>query len=467
MKIIIAALAFLLVSCASHKKAAINLTEEGLHEAALEQWVLAYQNDPKDLEVQVGLRISQEKVSNERLVRIRDLRQAKDDEQALDELQSLMELQSKHGIQLDFNSSTFQGRETAILWKHQKSQVLNLISQMKPLAAELRYRKYTNVFQSIPDYPTLRSTIDKTGINQCKTLRKGLTGKPFYRSFVTQYCKFFDPSNELKTKTATISSVLFAHPVIQLKIDGADDEMTTKMLKATAEGFEASAWYHPESKNKIQMEMTGRYKWEKSSVNIPQSHNYTVSIPYTAYESVRRTRTVPYSDQEYRCENGNCNNVTVTKYKSEDYYESEAVTRYRDETRVHKYAAKKNKIDFELVLKGTVRIQQLNHPFTFVKKETEHKILHDENLPKIGLFPMTQDVTKPMAKLEYYSILAGGDLRLELDALWIKQFCSSPSVENVIRCRRAPSYPETFVDTWFLNNHGVSAKDAEALVGRF
>ena len=163
MKIILASLLLLLVACSSHKKAAIKLTEEGLHEAALEQWVLAYQKDKDDPEVLAGLRICQEKVSNDRLVRIRDLRNANDDEKALEELQSLMGLQSKHGIQLDFNSSTFQGRETALLWKHQKSQVLNLASQKKPLAAEVRYRKYANVFQSLPEYASLKTAIDQAG----------------------------------------------------------------------------------------------------------------------------------------------------------------------------------------------------------------------------------------------------------------------------------------------------------------
>ncbi len=467
MKIILLSLILTLVSCATHKKAAIKLTEEGLHEAALEQWVLAYQNDSKDPEVQLGLRISQEKVSNERLIRIRDLRLAKDDEQAINELQSLMGLQNKHGIQMDFNSSTFQGKETFILWKHHKSQVINLTSQMKPLAAEQRYRKYANVFQSLPEYPTLKTTIDQTGINQCKTLRKGLKGKPFYRSYVTQYCKFFDPNRETKPFKETISSALFATPKVSVKIEGSDDDMSSKMNKAMSESFEASAWYHPEAKKTTNIEISGRYKSDKTSRDVAQSHSYTVEIPYTAYESVIKTKEVPYESSEYQCFSGKCETVPVTKYRTETYFENEPVTRYRTETRVHKFTAKKNSIDFEIVLNGKLAFEKLKHSFSFVKEESESKILHDENLPQIGLQPQTEDVTKPIARFEYYSLLAGGDLRLDLDALWVKQFCSTPTEENVIKCRRAPSYPETFVDTWFLNNYGVSSKDAESLIGRY
>ncbi len=114
-----------------------------------------------------------------------------------------------------------------------------------------------------------------------------------------------------------------------------------------------------------------------------------------------------------------------------------------------------------------MKLEVLKQPFSFTKEEFENKILHDVDLPKIGLHPKTDDVTTPIARFEYYSLLAGGDLRLELDALWIKQFCTNPVEENVIKCRRAPSYPETFVDTWFLNNYGVSAKETESLIGKF
>lgn len=473
MKISLIVLLTLLVACATHKKAAMKLTEEGLHEAALEQWVLAYQNDPKDLEVQVGLRMCQEKVSNERLVRIRDLRLSKDDEKAVDELQSLMGLQSKHGIQLDFNSSTFQGRETELLWKHHKSQVLNLTSQKKPLAAEVRYRKYANVFQSIPEYPSLKVTIDQTGAAQCKSLRKNLKGKPFYRSFVTQYCKFFEPNREVKASKDSISAVLFAQPMVKINLTGTDEDMSTKMSKALSEGFEASAWYHPEAKKTVSVDMSGRYKWNESSQTIAQAHNYTVEIPYTAYESVMKTRSVPTTSQEWQCHmnistnKNECGYVTVASQKTETYWENEPVTRYRKETRVHNYSATKKKMEFEIVLNGKLVIGQLKHPFSFIKEETDSKILHDVSLPDIGLHPKTEDVTPPLAKFEYYSLLAGGDVRIELDSLWIKQFCSNPQEENVIRCRRAPSYPEAFVDTWFLNNFGVSSKVAEALIGNF
>ena len=84
---------FLLTSCATNKKAAIQLSEQGLHEAALEKWLAAYKDDADDIEVQVGLRICQEKVVNDRLVHIRDLRLAQNDEEAILNLKKLVDSQ--------------------------------------------------------------------------------------------------------------------------------------------------------------------------------------------------------------------------------------------------------------------------------------------------------------------------------------------------------------------------------------
>lgn len=478
MKLVLIGLLLFLAACASNKKAAIKLTEEGLHEAALEQWVLAYKDDPKDLEVQVGLRMCQEKVSNERLIRIRDLRNAKEDEQALVEMQSLIALQTQHGIRLDYNSSTFQGRETQLLSRYNNAQILNLATSGKPLAAELRYRKYENVFQSLAEFKNLKARIISSGILQCKNLRKDIKGKPFFRSFVTQYCKFFVPDQLIKTTKTSIANVLYANPVVETSVEGIDPEMTAAMEKALKDGFEASPWFHPEAKKSLTMKVSGRYKWHRRSEVIPQAHSYDVEIPYTAYESVKKEREVPYESMEYSCDYGagksECKNRPVTRYKTQTYYESEPVTKYRTETRVYKYEATKRTLDLEMALQGKILIEKSTNPFSFSRNETETAILHDINMLEINLKPRTTDVSDPKNVFQNYSTLAAIEARAELERVWIKNFCSLPqdralsSVgENVTKCRRAPNYPFAFVDTWFENSFGVNSASAESIIGKF
>ena len=62
MKFILLLLA--LVACSSFKKEAIELSEKGLHEEAIPKWAAALAKDPKDTEVQLGLRASQDIVLN-------------------------------------------------------------------------------------------------------------------------------------------------------------------------------------------------------------------------------------------------------------------------------------------------------------------------------------------------------------------------------------------------------------------
>ena len=143
---------FLLASCATNKKAAIQLSEQGLHEAALEKWLAAYKDDADDVEVQVGLRICQEKVVNDRLIHIRDLRFAQNHEEAILNLKKLIDSQSTWQLKLDFNTSTFQGKEVEALWSPERSKLIKFANEGKPLAAEMRNRRISHIFKAMPDY---------------------------------------------------------------------------------------------------------------------------------------------------------------------------------------------------------------------------------------------------------------------------------------------------------------------------
>lgn len=468
--IIIISLVFL-ASCASTKKSAIKLTEEGLHEAALIKWVQAYREDPDDVEVQVGLKICQEKVSNDRLVRIRDLRIANEEEQSLIELQKLIQLQSFYEIKLDFNSSTFQGNETQFLWKHQKRQIENLIKQNKSLGAELRNRKYKDIFQSFTDMKEIEENIKNNGKLQCNNLKKDTKDAPFFSSFVAQYCRFFVPEKNFKL-TSPIGNYLYSElrPTVDVK-DGEAQPLITSFDK----GFKSSPWFHPEGKRKMPLSLNGQFSAKKDSKTINQAHDYTVEIPYTDYQSVMKTKyvTVPVVREEckYDVEKGNvCERVSDTETKEETYWEQEPVTRYRSETRIHYYQAQKNSLVSSIQLTGTF----MNSPFSFMANETEEKIIHDSDLPNIGLSPQTDDVSTPQDHYFDYSTRAGHEFRLELSELWIKQFCHLPAkrifkleAENMMKCRRSEVYPEAMVDTWFLNTFGVTSKEAQSVVGKF
>lgn len=108
----------LLCSCATAKKKAIELSEKGKHEEAIEYWAKAMKEDPDDEEISNGFQASLDVVSNDRLTRIRDKRLANNMQASLEELKGLVDLQKKWNIKLDFNSSSFQGKEVRYIWPY-------------------------------------------------------------------------------------------------------------------------------------------------------------------------------------------------------------------------------------------------------------------------------------------------------------------------------------------------------------
>lgn len=88
-------------------------------------------------------------------MKVRDLRLAHEEEEALEQLKRVVDFQREYHTTLDFNSSSFQGKETLALWPYQKSKVHALLEQKRPMAAELRWRAYRDVFTGVSETAAL------------------------------------------------------------------------------------------------------------------------------------------------------------------------------------------------------------------------------------------------------------------------------------------------------------------------
>lgn len=454
----------LLVSCASAKKKAIELSEQGKHEEAIALWAEAIKKDPDDEEIQNGFQASLDYVSNDRLTRTRDKRLANNNQGALEELRGLVELQKKWNIKLDFNSSSFQGKEVQYAWPYYKSTIKTKLDQKLPLAAESDHKIYKDIFNSMKDYQAVQTDITKAGQKKCLVLKQQQGNKPFFTSFVTQFCKYFSAGRDLSS--TTISSVLFGRTELEANIKNINETSIGALQTSLDKNLKETPWHHPEAGKIIVMKLSGEYNWTPKTEKIHQAHNYEEKVPYTDYEEVKRKRSVPYDTV--------VNGVRVTKYRTENYRDKQPVTKYRNVPRVYQYWATKNSLNIAMALKGTIKIDKESYPFFFQKNVREEKILHDINLPKIGLYPQREDVSNPMTKFE----VMGGEMALQfkkdLNAIWEKNFCVLPSArdfasvaENVTRCRKLESYPTEFVDGWFKNHFGVTSVRTAEIIGQY
>lgn len=452
-----------LYSCASDKKKAIELSEKGKHEQAIEFWAKAMKEDPDDEEISNGFQASLDVVSNERLTRIRDKRLANNMQSSLEELKSLVDLQKKWNIKLDFNFSSFQGKEVRYVWPYYKSTILTKITNKLPLGAESDHKDYKDVFNSMKEYEEVQIQINKAGKQKCTSLKKQHENKPFLASFVSQFCHYWRPNAAV---TSTISSVLYGKTAMETNITNINQTYATGLNASMDKELKKTPWFNPEAKDEMRVKLTGEYSWKKNSKMIDQAHDYTEDVPYTDYEPVTKTREVPYSSYE--------GGTYVTKYRTETYQENEPVTKYRSVDRVYEYEALKKSLEITLNLSGMIFVEKDNFPFFFQKNVREEKILHDYNLPKIGLYPQREDISHPMDRFEVLGNALAFQFAHDLKAIWEKSFCTLPSKrnfasigENVTRCRKLENYPEFFVDSWFNAQFGATAKRSQELIGQF
>lgn len=452
-----------LCSCATAKKKAIELSEKGKHEEAIEFWAEALRKDSDDEEVQNGFQASLDYVSNDRLTRIRDKRLANNLQSSLDEMKSLVDLQQKWNIKLDYNSSSFQGKEVRALWPFYQGTITSKIAKKMPLAAESDHKYYKDVFNSMPEYEVVQAAIQKSGRQKCSALKKQHLNQPFLVSFVSQFCHYWNPGSTIAAK---IESVLYSEIKATTQITNINDTYADGLQTALNKELQNTPWFHPQAKKDMKVTLKGDYTWKTKSREIQQAHNYTEEVPYTDYETVTKTREVPRSVYE--------NGTYVTKYQTEEYEVQEAVTKYRTVDRVYDYFATKKSLEINFNLSGLINVENRSYPAYFQKDVGEEKIMHDYNLPNIGLYPQREDVSNPMVKFEAISDAFAFQIRHDLNAIWEKNYCTLPARrdfayigENVTRCRKLENYPAFFVDNWFETQFGVTGKKAQELIGQF
>lgn len=448
-------LLLLLTSCATAKKKAIELSEHGRHEEAIPFWAEAIKKDPDDEEIQNGFQSSLDFVSNDRLTRIRDKRMANNLQEAMEELKGLVDLQQKYHVKLDYNSSSFQGKEVHYTWPYYKSVITKKLQMKLPLGAESDHKDYYHVYNSMRDYGEVQKQIAAEGLKKCQELKRLPSKKPFFASYVNQFCHYFKGNIQGNSEVA---SVLYVKPKLEAQIENVDGAnlglLDSKIHKAMSE----SPWFHAEGANQMPVKLTGSYTWDHKTTNIKETHSYIEKVPYTTYELQPRTKVIT--------ENG------ISRHES--YHENVPVTRYKEEHRYHYYYARKNTITITFSVKGSVQINKEVYPIAFQKEYSEWKVLHDQNLPQIGLYPKRDDVVSPMQKYEFFIEEFTDVVKNDLAAIWEKNYCSLPTAsdlasiaENVTRCQRLPGYPEPFVDNWFRLNFGVTGKRAQELLGHY
>ena len=222
-------------------------------------------------------------------------------------------------------------------------------------------------------------------------------------------------------------------------------------------GFTESPWFMNTAKAVVPFLLSGSFIHRTKSETVPQVHEYQEEEPYTSYEQVKKTRT-------------------NSAGQVEDYYENEKVTRYRSVRKEFDYNATKLSQSIDLNFKADFDLVKAKHTIGIEKDYSESIIVHDYNMPNIDLYPpKKKNLESPGTLWGKYTDEIKENFKAKLIKVWEAEYCVLPQTlnhtsvsENVLRCRKSASAKNTdFVNTWFLNNYGISNSTVEKVLGDF
>ncbi len=443
-------LLLLVVACSSAKKDAQELSDKGQYEQAVLKWLEAYKKDPNDEEVINGLKEAQDHVVNDRLVRVRNLRNTKNYLEALTELKQLVEIETAWAYKLDFNSANFQGQETTTLWQYQKERLSFLIQKKQPLAAAFYFEDYKHVFSHIKaeELKTELSKIKSAGKAPCQELLQASEAQPYSRSFANQFCSYFSPRKSL---SVNYKPFLYSGLDGSYQINGINNELMGILSNEAYRALTETPWFLAGGSRKLDLNTTGKYEWKSTSEIVPLVHSYIVQAPYTVWEKVKRE--------------------TIVNGVKKDYYDNIKVTKYRKETHTYPYYGTKKSQKFTIFVNGKSPYGQFN----FSKEDQEEVIIHNTSIPEIGLAPKTADLNPQTEQFKIYSTQVAEKFKESLMSGWENTFCVMPEnrssfaiSENALKCRKIKTPKAiSFANNWFENNYGISNEAAEKVLGDF
>ena len=466
------------VGCSTTRKRARELTLNRNWTDAHGLWLEILSDDPKDTEAISGKHKTEEEIISEKLVAIKNSRESKDMEEALNRMDALLALEAEWEYKLDFYSATYQGNEMRILWREIESRAKFQLAKKRPLKAISYISKYPNVYSAVPENvkKSIKASLNSQLNQKCLEYNTQLAMEgPRSKALFEKICS--------KTVSRNIASIeeeedKYSNAKCSIKIDGLPKNMNDVFREAVAASLRESPWYSSSAKNPLIINLNGHISLNVDRQSTIQNHEYTVKIPYTVYVPTLKYRSEPYSDSEYKCVYGYggsyCGYVNVTKYRQVSYWDTEPVTRYRDESRVYRYVAQEIKQSGVGVLKIHFSDQNGSHIVAVSEELNETNYVHNESMPNIGLRPQTHEGTSAVDWVKNVAGSVSVKLSEALKDSWKKYVCGKISEkkdlskysENVLRCKEFADLDseKEIIKTWYQSTFGVSEDELEQSV---
>jgi hypothetical protein len=475
------ALSLLLHGCSGLKGRAEKYYEAEAYEEAEATYQEMLAEDPRDADAIIGLNKTRLKIVDKKLIQVRLSRMGGNQQNSLDMLLSIVHRENEGGFYPKDRVAWTQEEETKEALKYVTRIARNGNQRGRPLQSLIFLQKYEPIFKGpqLKAFQAIKSETFQAGLRVCGIFRK-MAGPqyPYFSQFVTTFCSNWGSSDrQVASLNESANKELFGKISSTIRIANLPYQLVPVFLEAIEQNFKSTPWYAADGKNQMKVQLQGGFISKNNSRPEIRQHSYTIEVPYTAYQPVRKSRQVPYETTEYVCAYSGgksaCANMPKTAYRTDYYTENEPVTLYRDVPQVKNYDVSVFYQFLFLNGNGVVRLGNDQLPISIAKKAEISDYEHSWNLPDIGLFPRASRMADPLVWLKARAAEVGEVLSYKANQLWASRYCSpkagnssiASSGDQVFRCLRLESEePPAFVDKWYMNHLGVSKLDADIVL---
>lgn len=470
------------VSCSSFKSKGEDFFEQGAYEDAVANYERAVAEDPNDAEAVAGLRKSREKLIDTKLLEVRKSRLAGNPQSGLDMLLQLVERESKWNFYPMGAVASTQQEETKEALAFLRLRVSQALAKQLALQAHWLVKVYGLIFQGKAQQ-FLSAESDKTrrqGRQQCSRFQKAaLPSLPYFTAFVEKFCAEFNLAFSSASAEASRLSELSGKLKLTSQVQGLGPGQLAYFRQALEQSFFETPWYDPKSSRAVRVTLSGQYSYTHDQTPERRVHQYYVQVPYTVYERVRRTKQVPYETHEYRCDSYGvrdpgqpCQYVPVTRFKTDEYYDTVPTTKYRSESRSQEYTGVSHLQKMDLAVDGLFILAGNRRTISLSDRKEDRGFEHTWDMPDIGLTPKSSSLTDPDRWLEARANDLSVQLRTQSVNLWRDLYCK-PGKEGSMaetgnqahKCLRLDlDRPPPFAEQWYQTHFGLSVAEARMIL---
>jgi hypothetical protein len=470
----------LVLGCSSLKSKAKDFLQAGAYDQAVSLYQSAVEKDPSDVEARAGLQQARTLYIDKKLIETRMARLSGNPQNAMDLLLDIVQKEKLWQFAPVGQVASTQEEETgeALRFLAQKSQ--QSVATDRPLVALYYFKHYGPIFETSPGaYSASLKRMQVQGYGQCASLGKlREKSRPYFAQFVQRLCaQWGREQKDLKLIETEIAKTLFSGFELKNTMAHLDAALKSEFHALLQQTFRETSWYHPNAAATLPMQIEGTYNQQHSQTPETLIHNYSVMEPYTAYEPVKKRRTVPYPDSQMNCfydskNQQQCATNPVTRYREEEYTETEPLTRYREVPRTFPYTATYHRQILEVAIDSKVKFpaEMLSVAHQDKAERVGHQ--HHLNRPDIGLKPAKPDLLDTNAWFRDQAKRFSEKVRTSADEYWVALYCK-PSAgagslaatgEQALRClaNKSAGAP-AFAEQWYQTHFGITLAQAREL----